>query len=217
MGPVSLMSEADARLDLPAIRDRHWPASDAFPTADGKAYVSIHFDSRGKAYFAVKAPGWSAPSCLLFAWGAEGSWTIGGQRYHMAFDATIIRSTEKSLIEISNEDTGTVVFSETLHELQDRSYDSGQPIRVGAHAYRLFYGDAVDPSSNPAKTNPALKGIVIVEKGVSGGVGGYKAYVITLSDVPKDYAAGFLLDNGQGLGARLSQDGDKLELFDIPR
>ncbi|MFA6030043.1 MAG: hypothetical protein WC969_09330 [Elusimicrobiota bacterium] len=214
LGPVNALGEPDVRLDLSALKDRHWHGADGFDTPAGRVSMTISFSLQGNPYLAVRAPDWKEPVFHRFEMGMRGDWRIGGTAYRLDFDVSIFRPKASNIVQVFRAGEDLPVYKHTILELQKKSYITGAAASLGRHHYRFFHADDVDSSANPTRPDPRRQGLVFIENaGV--GTGGFAAYIVDASMVGPE-AQGFFFDNGQTVAMRTTPDGT-LEVFDLSK
>lgn len=206
--------EADtAHIELTPLLDRHLIRSDAFSDRVGHHLVAVTLDQNGPdgAWLSVTPPGLPARMVLIEA-GMNARWSAGGRNYRVGMDISIFRARLNNIIQISDADTGELLWSRRIIEVMRNSYFAGEPVTVGGRPYRIFFAHMPDASQRPAFASATL-GVCLIYDEVVGGVHRkYLTFRVLLRALQRPGGAELGLVNGDRVRLQASADGSSLDI-----
>ncbi|MEK7383697.1 MAG: hypothetical protein AAB262_10495 [Elusimicrobiota bacterium] len=210
---LSAAEEDTARVDLPPLLDRHLALADAFNDNLGRHLVAVTLDQTEPdgAWLTITPPGLQ-PQMILIEAGMRGQWSAGGRNYKIGLDIGIFRARLNNIIEISDADTGEVLWSRRIIEIMRTSYFAGEAVRIAGRPYRLFLAHMPDQSRRPAIASRAL-GVCLIYDEVSGGRHvSYQTFRVLLDALQRPNGVVMDLVDGDRARLKVSADGAFLDI-----
>jgi len=205
--PAPIPAPQTQTLNLSGLVDRHWTRADSFTDAAGKTSVSATLDLQQKGWLVVVPPGAAARLVKMEA-GMSDRWTAKGQTYSVGLAPNLL-SQYDSVMSITNETTGAVVWQRSVAALLTLANKAGQPATIGGRGYRVFLSHLPAGTASPASASKSLVLGFVYDSG--SGSDRYQFFLFSV-DTLKQGPLHLRLLGGASVYARLAPDLSTLEL-----